>query len=111
MEIKKGISTRDMYAFADLKEATLQIERLLEEESSIGLEEQSLGKNLGKRKGNFSPPTGPSKGRSSGSIGGYPSRGGSGTRQNSSAPRPRCSNCGKRHEGECWHLKQEQIVT
>ena len=111
MEVKKGISVQDMHTFANLRDAALRTERLIEEESSMVMEEQNMGKNLGKRKGNFSSSTGASKGRNLGSKGGYPSMGDSNTRQTPSALRPRCSNCGKRHKGECWYLKQEQTVT
>ena len=80
MEIKKGISIWDMHTFADLREAALRTERLIEEESSMVMEEYNVGKNLGKRKENFSSSIGASKGRNSGSNGGYPSRGDSSTR-------------------------------
>ena len=58
MEIKKGISVWDMHTFADMREVALQTERLIEEESSMVMEEYSVGKNLGKRKGNFPSSTG-----------------------------------------------------
>ena len=36
MEIKRGISAHDMHTFTDLREATLRVERLIEEEVSMG---------------------------------------------------------------------------
>ena len=109
LEIKKGISTRDMHTFADLREAALRVERLMEEELSLVPEETGLSKGLGKRKGGFSATSGPGKMRGSSFKGGSQTKVG-GSRQGSSAQRPKCDNCGKRHDGECWYLKQEQTV-
>ena len=39
IEVKKDISVRDMHTFADLREAALRMERLIEEESSMVMEE------------------------------------------------------------------------
>ena len=70
LEIKKGISTRDMQTFGDLREAALRVERLVEEEKSVTVEEQEFTKSTGKRKGNFSMVFGASRGRSTGFRGG-----------------------------------------
>ena len=74
MEIKKGISIRDMHTFADLREATLRVERLTKEELSMGMEEQNLGRSSGKRKGNFSPSSGTPRRRNSGFGRGFQNR-------------------------------------
>ena len=110
LEIKKGVSTRDMHIFADLWEAALWVERLVEEEMSMKPEETGFGKGLKKRKGGYSTPSGSAKIRSSSFKGTFQSKGG-GVKQGSSAQEPKCDNCGKRHDGECWYLKQEQTVT
>ena len=110
LEVKKGISTRDMQTFGDLREAALRVERLVEEEMSMTVGEQGLSKSTGKRKGNFSTTFGTPKGRSTGFRGGSSSRGGH-TRQTSTASKPRCDVYGKKHDGECWHWDREQTVT
>ena len=104
MEIKKGISTRDMHTFTDLREAALRVERLIEEEFSMGRQELSAGGSLGKRKGNFAPVSSTPRGRSSGYKGGTTNKGGT-TRYSGPASRPRCPHYEKRHEGECWLLQ------
>ena len=107
MEIKKGISARDMHTFTDLREAALRAERLIEEEFSMVSQEHSVG---GKRKGNFPPVSSTPRGKSAGYKGGISSKGGT-TRYSGPSLRPRCPHCEKRHEGECWLLQQEQTVT
>ena len=48
MEIKKGISARDMHTLMDLREVALRAERLIGEEFSMGRQEQSIGQTKGK---------------------------------------------------------------
>ena len=70
LEINKGISTRDMQTFGDLREAALRVERLMEEEKSMPIEEQGFTKGVGKRKGNFSTTSGAPRSKSTGFKGG-----------------------------------------
>ena len=76
MEIKKGILAHDMRTFTDLNEAALRAKRLIDEEFSMGRQEQSFGGSLGKRKGNFPTSFGAPKGKNTGFRGGSSNKGG-----------------------------------
>ena len=66
LEIKKGISARDMQTFGDFREAALRVERLMKEEMNMIVEEQGFVKSTGKHNGNFSTTSGAPRGRSMG---------------------------------------------
>ena len=95
-----------MHTFGDLREAALRVERLMEEEKRVTAREHESTKSTGKRIGNFSMTAGASRGRGSGFRGGSSNRG-EVFRQTPAGQKPRCDVCGKKHEGECWHLDRE----
>ena len=76
LEIKKGIFVRDMQTFGDLREAALRVERLMEEEMNMMVEEQGFAKSTGKCKGNFSTTSRVPRGKSMGFWGNSSNRGG-----------------------------------
>ena len=100
MEIHEALNFRDLYRFADLREAAIRIEKIKEEKAATkqGGRETGSTKASSKRKGNFPQSFGGSRGKTFT------------PREGSSGRRPQCQHCGKRHEGQCWLLTKEYTV-